>query len=139
MKSEKQRRLEIKQRRLARAKSMVNVYNAYVPLQKAPVDAVLADLSILESNNNTYGSLPQFYVDRPFACRKCAAEEVWTAKQQKWWYEVAHGDINTIAVHCRSCRMAERKRVEEARHASAEGMRKKQEALLRGRGNVGTN
>jgi Probable zinc-ribbon domain len=130
MKSGKQRRLEIKERRLARAKAMVNVYYMDALVHKAPKGAVMADLSVLGSNNNTYGLLPVFYVDRPFACRKCATEEVWTAKQQKWWYEVALGDINTTAVHCRPCRMTERKRVEDARRASAEGLRKKREALL---------
>ena len=134
MKSGKQRRLEIKERRLARAKAMANGYNTDTLLHHVPADAVMADLSILQSNNNTYGPLPVFYVDRPFACRKCATEEVWTAKQQKWWYEVALGDINTTAVHCRSCRMVERKRVEEARRISAEGMKRKQEALAHRRG-----
>ena len=131
MKSGKQRALEIKARRLARAKAMVNVYYTDALAHKAPFGAVMADLSVLESNNNTYGPLPLFYVDRPFACRKCATEEVWTAKQQKWWYAVALGDMNTTAVHCRSCRMVERKRVEEARRVSAEGLKRKHEALAR--------
>ncbi|WP_238945951.1 zinc-ribbon domain containing protein [Vandammella animalimorsus] len=40
----------------------------------------------------------------PFTCCRCGAQEVWTAKQQKWWYEVAHGPIYSGAKHCRACR-----------------------------------
>ncbi|WP_347483885.1 zinc-ribbon domain containing protein [Vandammella animalimorsus] len=29
---------------------------------------------------------------------------MWTAKQQKWWYEVAHGPIYSGSKHCRACR-----------------------------------
>ena len=129
MKSGKQRRLEIKQRRLARAKAMANVHNTDASRHLSPPDAVMADLSILQSNNNTYGPLPVFYVDRPFACRECAGEEVWTAKQQKWWHEVALGGIDSTAVRCRRCRAIERIRVDEARRGSIEGMKRKQERL----------
>jgi len=31
---------------------------------------------------------------------------VWTAEQQKWWYEVAKGPIFSVAVRCRECRKA---------------------------------
>lgn len=42
---------------------------------------------------NGYGQ-PEFfwrryYIDKRFTCAKCGTEEVWTAAQQKWWYEVA--------------------------------------------------
>ncbi|WP_238944985.1 zinc-ribbon domain containing protein [Vandammella animalimorsus] len=29
---------------------------------------------------------------------------MWTAKQQKWWYEAAYGPIYSDAKHCRACR-----------------------------------
>lgn len=29
-------------------------------------------------------------------------EELWPAERQKWWYEVAQGNINTDAILCRS-------------------------------------
>ena len=48
------------------------------------------------------------YVDRPFRCRDCGSQEVWTAAQQKWWYETAHGSLYTTAVRCRACRQARR-------------------------------
>ena len=45
-----------------------------------------------------------FYADRPFVCEKCGEPQVWTAEQQKWWYEVAKGSIYSIAKRCRACR-----------------------------------
>lgn len=61
---------------------------------------------------NSYG-LPDFvrrgrYVDRPFDCCDCGSRQVWTAAQQKWWYETAHGSLYSTAVRCRACRQARR-------------------------------
>jgi hypothetical protein len=33
-----------------------------------------------------------YYRDESFTCRDCGVVEVWTATQQKWWYEVAKGE-----------------------------------------------
>jgi hypothetical protein len=38
---------------------------------------------------NTYGILPDFYLDQPFTCRKCGTREIWKAKDQRWYYEEA--------------------------------------------------
>ena len=45
-----------------------------------------------------------YYVDVPFTCRTCGSEEVWTARQQKWWYEVAKGSRDSGPGGCRPCR-----------------------------------
>jgi len=58
------------------------------------------------SHINTYGSLPEYYVDTPFKCRKCGKAEVWKAEDQKWYYEEVKGHIDAKAVECRSCRKA---------------------------------
>ena len=50
--------------------------------------------------------VPDFYLDLPFTCRDCGSKEIWTAKQQKWWYEVAQGSIYSRAIRCRACRQA---------------------------------
>ena len=50
------------------------------------------------------------YTDRPFRCRDCGVEELWTARQQKWWYEVAKGYVYSTATRCRACRRRERER-----------------------------
>jgi hypothetical protein len=58
-----------------------------------PPGAVLAEPARL-APYNSYGD-PDFvrrgyYLDRPFRCAGCGREELWTAAQQKWWYEVAN-------------------------------------------------
>lgn len=112
MKSNKQRRAEIKARRLQRAASLAELARAQdvraLALSERPAGIELADQEVLARYNNTYGLLPAFYVDRAFTCRDCGIEEVWTAKQQKWWYEVIHGHIDSTAVRCRACRRARR-------------------------------
>ena len=62
----------------------------------------------------------------PFVCKDCGSHELWTAKQQKWWYEIAKGDIDSIAVRCRSCRKKEQARKVEARRVHLEGIVKKE-------------
>ena len=78
---------------------------------------------------NSYG-IPDFvergfYVDRPFVCKDCGKAEIWTATQQKWWYETAKGDVWTVAVRCRACRRLERQRKSEARRVHLEGLARK--------------
>ena len=63
-----------------------------------------------------------FYVDKPFSCKSCGTEQLWTATQQRWWYEVAKGDVWTVAVLCKPCRLRERARVEAARKVHMEGL-----------------
>lgn len=65
---------------------------------------VLVDQEKWGANSNTYSSPPMYYYDIEFACCDCGAIEVWTADQQKWWYEEAGGDVNTTAVRCSRCR-----------------------------------
>ena len=67
----------------------------------------------------------EFYVDRPFTCKDCGVSEIWTATQQKWWYETAKGDVWTAAVRCRLCRRRERERKAMARQAYEKGIAKK--------------
>ena len=77
--------------------------------QKNHPSAVIADHSKL-SHINTYGSLPEFYLDRPFSCRKCGKREIWKAKDQKWYYEEAKAHIDVVAVECHACRRAKKQR-----------------------------
>ena len=62
-----------------------------------------------------------YYLDRPFQCRDCGEQEIWTATQQKWWYEIAKGGVWTDPRRCRPCRRRERERVAEQRRVSEEG------------------
>jgi Probable zinc-ribbon domain len=83
-----------------------------------PRDAIAADLS-QQAPNNSYSRL-LYYMDYEFVCADCGSIQVWTAKQQQWWYEVAKGSIHAGAKRCRPCRAAHR----AARQAQAERSRK---------------
>lgn len=81
---------------------------------------------------NSYGP-PDFvqrgyYLDKPFTCETCGKRELWTAAQQKWWYEVAKGQIFSVAKHCRACRKSEQARRAAARRAHLEGVARKKAA-----------
>ena len=76
--------------------------------QRHHPSAVAADHSEL-SHINTYGNLPDVYLDRPFVCRKCGKTEIWKARDQKWYYEEAKGHIDARAVECHDCRTAKKK------------------------------
>lgn len=56
-----------------------------------------------QAKNNSYNP-PEYYEDIRFKCRDCGTEEVWTAEQQQWWYEVAKGPIFSTAIRCHACR-----------------------------------
>ncbi len=121
MKSGKQRRAEIREERLRKARRFGPPDRTHCDLTRPPPGSVMADPAQL-AHNNTYGALPLYYVDRAFTCRSCGAEDLWTAKQQKWWYEIAKGNINTTAKYCRACRQERRVRVDEARRVHVEGL-----------------
>jgi hypothetical protein len=69
---------------------------------------------------NSYGqpdfAMRGYYVDQPFRCKDCAKDEVWTAEQQKWWYEVAKGYVYSSPTRCRACRRKERWAQTETQH-----------------------
>lgn len=93
-----------------------------------PPGAVACDPRRL-APNNSYGTdfmLRGYYLDRPFVCRDCGAAQLWRASQQQWWYEVAKGEVNSVAVRCRRCRRLERERQAEARRVQLAGLARKQ-------------
>jgi hypothetical protein len=123
MTSKKTKRKRLDEARLKRARASKGV-DPFDAASDPPHGAVMADRNEL-LHNNTYGPLPRFYVDKIVVCRNCGKEEVWPAARQKWWYEVAKGNINTDAVYCRNCRDKEKARKAEARKAHFEGLGKK--------------
>ena len=75
--------------------------------QKHHPSALPADPGKLD-HINTYGSLPEYYIDRPFVCRLCGKREIWRAQDQKWYYEEAKGHTDALAVECHDCRKAKK-------------------------------
>lgn len=134
MKSGRQRRTEIMLRR--KAKQAIMQVKQLSARYDTPTYWLLAQtgatVPVDPANlrpNNSYG-VPDFvqrgfYVEKPFSCKFCGAPHVWTAKQQHWWYEIAKGDVWTIAVACRPCRIKERVRKELARKVHFEGFQNK--------------
>ncbi len=76
--------------------------------QKSHPTAVAADSAKL-AHVNTYGSLPEYYLDHPFVCRTCGRRQIWKARDQKWYHEEAKGHIDAVAVECHACRSAKRR------------------------------
>ena len=121
MKSKRQRRLELKKRRLERRERRVTLASrdAQVPADWRPVDPLRVNLG------NSYSSPPAYYKDVGFRCVDCGKAEVWTAGQQKWWYEEIGGYFFTTARRCRPCRIRERIRKREARRVHLQGIEDK--------------
>ena len=111
MKSGRQRRLEIKEKRRKKAQKNKNI-DVYSTATKIPKNAVKAEPTQL-AHNNSWSPAPLFYVDKEFTCVDCGSHEIWTAKQQKWWYEIIKGQIYSIAVRCRRCRNIIKKQKDE--------------------------
>jgi Probable zinc-ribbon domain len=119
VKSGKQRRVEIVERRKARDSIVDFVDPRSLPENwpKGAIAANFAGLGLL----HPFALAPYFYVDKPFTCRDCGVDQVWRATQQKWFYEVAKGDLSATAVRCLPCRRKERERKAKARADSLLG------------------
>jgi len=122
MKSGRQRREEILERRLlhARISKPMSVEPWRQP-DRVPAGAIPADQAKL-LHDRTLGPRPRFYADKRFTCVECGMEEVWTAADQKWWYEEAKGKIATRANRCGACRRNSRLRRSQERRIHIEGM-----------------
>lgn len=128
MKSGKQRAAELQAKRESRA----------AKAEAAKIAAKVREGVGVNAENlapyNSYG-VPDFvergyYVDKDFQCQGCGREEVWTARQQKWWYEVAKGYVYSGANHCRTCRRRERDRRAKARRVHLEGIARKKRGTI---------
>ncbi|MFI4875628.1 MAG: zinc-ribbon domain containing protein [Blastopirellula sp. JB062] len=66
----------------------------------------------------------------PICCVDCGTEEVWTAMQQKWWYEVMKGAIHSRAIRCRACRRKRRAIRRAANQRRLDGIARKKATKL---------
>lgn len=71
-----------------------------------PEDALPAALE-LQNPQGTW-SRPLFYQDISFHCKDCRKHVVWSATQQRWYYEIAKGSLLSRATRCRTCRKKHR-------------------------------
>lgn len=124
MKNSKQRRKEIKEHRLARARKLAQ---ATIREITGRPEIELSDHRKLEECGGNC-LWPECYKDLEFRCRDCGSLEAWTAKQRKWWYEEAKGHLDSTAIRCRPCRRKEQARKNGARRVWAEGIARKKSA-----------
>jgi len=110
--SGKQKRADIMaRRRERRERQRIAARRPISPMPPPPRGSVQVDRLML-APYSSYG-VPHFvergyYLDTPFVCRDCGSHEVWTAEQQKWWYEVARGYVYSTARRCLACRRMHR-------------------------------
>lgn len=127
MKSNKQRRNEIMEKRRERAAATPKLRGGE-PHREILGGTAPCNPELL-APSNSYGQPPfvarGFYMDMLFKCKDCGKEEVWRATQQKWWYEVAQGNVETRAIRCNACRRIERERRAQARRVHLDGLQKK--------------
>jgi Probable zinc-ribbon domain len=135
MASNKQKRISIRARKAAkREKRIFEEANAAKQRRIDNLKLALARGELLVERDrlkkNSY-SITGFmqrgtYAPVEFTCKECGKAEVWTPAQQKWWYEIAKGEVGSTAVRCRPCRRRERDRQAEARRVHLEGLARKQ-------------
>ncbi len=119
MKSNKQRRFEIKTKRLKKKEK--SMFGSKKSIMKLNLQSIEADPSKLSHNfyYTTFIGTPFKYWDKPFKCRICGTQEIWTAKKQKWWHETAKGLLDSTAVHCKKCRAQKREKKEKQKEYMA--------------------
>ena len=138
-KSNKQRAAELKAKRAARTVKLAKRETADALAYKEAIGPPLGSVPVSRDKLNFEdyyfgynGELfPQpsflargYYLDKPFVCKSCGKDEVWTATQQKWWYEIAKGSAVTTARFCRPCRRKERERAADHKKRSDEGRKR---------------
>jgi hypothetical protein len=124
MKRTRQQVRDVKKERLRKKAIIKAMHRSRHAVERVPVNTERL------KPDNSYDT-PEFakrgyYLDQPFQCQDCGVQEVWTARQQRWWYEIAQGGVWTTANRCRSCRRKERERKAAARKVHLEGLAKKQ-------------
>jgi len=120
MKSGKQRKQQLQKTRKDKAERQARAVVEPMPSQR-PKDSAVVNIAAL-APFNSYGPPDWYqrgyYLDKPFKCKDCGVDEVWTATQQKWWYEVAKGQPFSHAIRCRACRRTKRETKADARRRS---------------------
>jgi len=78
-------------------------------IQKAgeiPTGSIPVALDVIHSWKGSYSLAHKkpYYQDASFVCENCKKSFVWTAQQQRHWFEVLHGSPYSKATRCSECR-----------------------------------
>ncbi len=68
---------------------------------KKTKNKVATRLPIDKSKTDRSGT---YYYDEVFNCVDCGNEDIWTAENQKYWYEVKNSYESSVAIRCHICR-----------------------------------
>jgi transcription elongation factor Elf1 len=79
---------------------------------EVPNGAIAADLS---QQTPSFFQVRRFYRDKKFTCIDCGASEVWTAEEQKWYFEEIKAHPASKPVRCAECRKKRRQEKEAQR------------------------
>lgn len=74
-----------------------------------PKGAIAADLS---QQTPSFFQVRRFNRDKQFTCNDCGAAEVWTAEEQKWYFEEIKAHPASKPVRCAMCRKKRREETE---------------------------
>ena len=74
--------------------------------KEIPDGAIPASLDFFQSTRSSYSlcGRPPYYRDIEFCCEDCGKECVWTADDQRYWYEQLRGSPYSTAKRCSGCR-----------------------------------
>ena len=71
-------------------------------------------------SKQNYSVCPRhWYVDATFVCRDCTEEFIFSASEQRFWYEDRHFWIDSMPRQCISCRKKQRTRSNLRKHYDA--------------------
>ena len=68
-----------------------------------PSSAIIANKPI-EVQSDSESKLPTCYTDIVFTCRDCGSNELWSAEQQRFYYETSRRPLDEKRERCRKCR-----------------------------------
>jgi len=122
MKSNRQRRAELDQSRARKRQKKAKVDALWASRRRVNFEQL--DVLVGKAALGPRGGFPKYaphgyYADRSFQCKDCGKDEVWTATQQKWWYEVAKGNPYVVRVRCTPCGRAYQRRRLKSREQTA--------------------
>jgi hypothetical protein len=75
-----------------------------------PDDAIPAGVEYIQRTRSSYSlhHRPPYYRDIEFRCQNCGRQNVWTADDQRHWYEQLRGSPYGTAKRCSECRRKRR-------------------------------
>lgn len=142
-KSGKQKRLDLDSKRETKRKERAAQELARLREERREQDKLIAqkrregvnvDPEKLRPNTSYSRESPAFvsrgyYVDRPFICKFCGGNFIFTGKLQKWWYETVKAKLWSSFNRCEACQLKlnaakEAKQQEDARRAAKNKIRK---------------